>query len=322
VLGVGVGLLVLSGFLFGAEVPVTLLFGWISYLWRVVPRIRTDWPAVGVGAGAAVLFTLGVHWIGRSWRKAEPDAPAWKFRWSLTGVAMVVLAFAAGIAVVGVVHQTGWLMTAEGPRTGETVRRWSSNANNLRSIGIGLNSYACSQREPAFPPGGTFTPDGDMRHSWETHLLPYIGYSTKGIDFNRAWNDPVNQEPFKCVVPDFVNPDLFVPSLTDAEGYGLSHYAANSRVMAANWSLSPKDFPNGTTNTILIGEVNANFKPWAHPVNWRDPARGINRSPNGFGGPSGSGGANFVMADGSVRFISDQVSPEVLRALSSPRGRE
>ena len=68
--------------------------------------------------------------------------------------------------------------------------------------------------------------------------------------------------------------------------------------------------------------MNAEFRPWGHPANWRDPSDGINKSPDGFGGPRGSGGAQFVMADGSVRFVSDAISPRVLQALGTPNGRE
>jgi prepilin-type processing-associated H-X9-DG protein len=110
--------------------------------------------------------------------------------------------------------------------------------------------------------------------------------------------------------------------LRDANGYGLSHYAANSHVLGPNTALRVGDITDGTSTTLLIGEVNTEFKPWGHPVNWRDPALGIQRSPRGFGGVAGSGGANFVMVDGSVRFISERVSPAVLRALATPNGGE
>ena len=63
------------------------------------------------------------------------------------------------------------------------------------------------------------------------------------------------------------------------------------------------------------------FKPWGHPTNWRDPTVGLN-TPDGFGGPRGNGGANFVMADASVRFVSDKISPDMLRALTTPGGGE
>jgi hypothetical protein len=83
-----------------------------------------------------------------------------------------------------------------------------------------------------------------------------------------------------------------------------------------------KEFTDGTATTLLIGEVNANFEPWGRPGNARDPARGVNTSPYGFGGPLGAGGALFGMADGSVRFVGEGISPAVLRALSTPDGGE
>jgi len=57
------------------------------------------------------------------------------------------------------------------------------------------------------------------------------------------------------------------------------------------------------------------------PINWRDPVEGINKSPDGFGAPW-SGGANFMLMDGSVRFLSNGIDPKVLRAPSTPVGGE
>jgi len=34
---------------------------------------------------------------------------------------------------------------------------------------------------------------------------------------------------------------------------------------------------DGAANTILLGEVNADFSPWGRPNNVRDPAAGVNR---------------------------------------------
>jgi hypothetical protein len=86
-------------------------------------------------------------------------------------------------------------------------------------------------------------------------------------------------------------------------------------VLRANTAVKAEEIAGGASNTILIGEVNHAFRPWGHPANWRDPATGINR-PNGFGGAPGSGGARFVMMDGSVRFLSQDTDPAVLEALS------
>jgi prepilin-type processing-associated H-X9-DG protein len=194
------------------------------------------------------------------------------------------------------------------------------SANNLRQIGMAAADYSGTYGG-AFPAGGTFTADGAMRHSWETALLPLIGYTTREIDMNRAWDDPANARYFRCVIPAFINRDLQA-DVFDAEGFGLSHYAANGRVLGGNRALKLQDITDGAANTLLVGEVNANFRAWGDPVNWRDPAIGINTSPHGFGGPRGAGGAHFAMADGSVRFVSDRVSPAALRALSTPDGGE
>jgi len=148
--------------------------------------------------------------------------------------------------------------------------------------------------------------------------LPFIAYDSKVIDLKRPWNDPVNLKHFQAVVPEFINPDLRTAEFVNSEGLGLSHYAANCHTLGGNQKRSLADFQGKGSFTILVGEINANFQPWGQPVNWRDPARGINKSPYGFGGPINSGGAQFVMADGSVRFISERVSPDVLRALSNP----
>ena len=81
------------------------------------------------------------------------------------------------------------------------------------------------------------------------------------------------------------------------------------------------DVIDGTSNTIMAGEVVSRFKPWGDPLNSRDSALGINRSPDGFGGPF-EGGANVLFVNGSVHFIKDTVDPKMLKALSTPRGGE
>jgi hypothetical protein len=146
-------------------------------------------------------------------------------------------------------------------------------------------------------------------------------YSTREIDMKRPWNAPENERAFKCVLPEFINPEYRTPPLEDSNGFGLSHYAVNSRVMSANKSVRLTEITNGASNTILVGEVNAGFRPWGHPINFRDPAAGLTGGPTTFGGPPKTGGATFVMADGSVRFIGNGVDPAVLRALSDPRAK-
>jgi len=102
----------------------------------------------------------------------------------------------------------------------------------------------------------------------------------------------------------------------------LNHYSANKHVLRPGKSMRLAEIHDGLENTFLIGEINNRFPAWGRPMNVRDPALGINKSPRGFGGAPGLGGANMLMADGSVRFVRENVSLEVMRALATPAGGE
>ncbi len=297
------------------EGAFTILIGWIPFLGRVLPEAEPDAPSVLVGALALLLFTAVVHGFGRMRNRTVRK---WRVRWTIAVVLGVLLLFTAGISLVGITHQIAWLSTSEQPMVGEGLKRRDQYGTKM--MGMGLANY--HDASASFPPGGTFSPEGEALQSWETHILPYIGYSTDGIDMKRPWNSPENRNSFQCVIPEFIDPAYRTPPLEDANGFGQSHYAANSRVLTANKAMAREDLTRGTSNTILVGEVNAGFKPWGHPVNGRDPTAGLNRGAATFGGPANSGGVNFIMADGSVRFIASGVDPAVLRALADPRSKE
>jgi hypothetical protein len=154
-------------------------------------------------------------------------------------------------------------------------------------------------------------------------LLPYIdqGALYQQIKLDLPWTDRANAEHFKVLIR--VYQSAHIDKQHDAAGFALSHYASNVRVLGGGPALRmPKDFPDGTSNTILLGEAAGNYHAWGYHANWRDPALGLNATPDGFGNPSRLGGAYFAFADASVHFLSNQVSPSVLRALSTPAGGE
>jgi hypothetical protein len=325
VLGCLALIVVVIGVTLSTEAAFALVFGWISFLGRAMQRVRVDLPAVALGAVALVLFTVGVHWVGRAWRRASlghVSGAGWRWRWSATVVATVFLLFAAGICLVGLVHQISWLATDPEPLLFDSVRilQPSQTPLNLRFVTCGLHNYHDGYL--SFPSGGTFTPTGAMLHSWETYILPYFPYDSTPIDRELPWNHPRNEKYFRCAPGAFLDAAFVPDHILDQEGFGLSHYAANSWVLGANTRTKREDITDGLATTILLGQVNADFKPWGHPVNWRDPARGINKGPDTFGGAPGSGGAYFAMADASCRFLSEHISPQVLRALATPNGGE
>ncbi|HZY84879.1 MAG TPA: hypothetical protein VFE78_08610 [Gemmataceae bacterium] len=79
--------------------------------------------------------------------------------------------FAAGISLVGLTHQVVWLATSDRPLRSprSELGQASPSPTNLRQIGIAMANHRGTYG--TFSAGGTFTPDGAMRHSWETALL-------------------------------------------------------------------------------------------------------------------------------------------------------
>ena len=203
----------------------------------------------------------------------------------------------------------------------EEVEARSDPEANLRHLGLGLHNYHDVHR--TLPPGGIYGEDGTAYHSWQYCLLPYVdaAFIYNHIDRDLPWTDPVHAEQFGTVVPKYVHPfEQGDPHA--ASGYALSHYAGNASIFSPNSRVSVRDVTDGTSNTLMVGEVGAGFKPWGDPTNVRDPAEGIAVGPETFGRNDAEAGALMVLVDGSVRFIASDIDPETLKALATHDGGE
>lgn len=292
--------------------------GWIYHLRRLAAESSFDANNTLLTLVCLVILISGVHLIARSWKR---DAGAdWKLRWSVCLSLGVVVLAAAGIAGLSLVHQTYWLATGPPLLEGHSIRVFgerTQSANNLKQMGIGVHAFHDS---PKNLPGTILSPSsGEPIHGWGTMLLPYIEQDAlyKSIRLDVPWTRVENQAAFRKEVLIFRYPAADGPKPGELAP---SNYAANVYVLnATRRSLS--DISDGTSYTLLFGEAAGAFRPWGHPCNWRDPGRGLNTSPEGFGHPRGK---NVMMglADGSVRQVSDAISPSVLKALATPDGGE
>lgn len=288
-----------------------LIVGWIPYLFRVLPKVDVRLDGVSLFLAGIVLLGFVIHPIARWLRNETSNQESW-WKWRSTGmlISSVVVMFVAGIAMIGITHQTYWLLTDKSDLMVPTLPRdGRGNEYNLKVMRLGL--VTSQEIKP------TSDDTNRSNHSWVTNSLPFAGYLSE-IDHLLPWDHPDNRVWTQKNVPTLLNPGLSPVVLHDKEGYGVSHYAGNSRVFDEDDRLKKIAFEDGKSKTLLIGEVSTSFQPWAKPNSNRDPSLGINRSPDGFGGPSSSGGAYFAMADGSVRFFSHDTAPEILRALGTP----
>jgi hypothetical protein len=293
--------------------------GWALYLARVSPNVRVDSGGVLTWLICVTLFTVGLHLFLR-WFYRELHVPTratqWSMRWTLSLVAVVVLMFVAGIAAVGITHQTSWLMTSRRPWVEDRALETTPSHIKLTTIGLGVTNYFHAEQRESLNP---ISAQSQRFHSWQTLILGYLPVRSDNIDFDRPWDDPHNAPSFRAFVPAYLNPEI--PILRTRNGYAVSHYAGNNRAFDPSRAGYLVAAPDGMANTILAGEAATDLRAWGDPSNLRDPALGVNSVSQGFGNPVHDG-VQFLMMDGSVRFVRAEVDPKILRALATPTGGE
>ncbi|WP_197995379.1 DUF1559 family PulG-like putative transporter [Gimesia algae] len=188
--------------------------------------------------------------------------------------------------------------------------------SNLKQIGLALAFY--HEENQTFPPGATVAPNGTPQHSWQTSLLPFMDQSGlfEQINFEKPWNDPENQESFQQQVSTYLAP--WVEEKYSAEGYALSHYVGNELLLKQNQGMPLSQITDGASNTIMAVDRADHFKAWGDPANLARPADII--------GPDKKtllpGGSLVLFSDGSVRFVSNKINPQIIKDLSTPDGGE
>ncbi len=291
------------------DLVVNLLFGWAPFLMHA----GLEAPGLAWALVAASLVSLLIAAILVSGPSTRPISRG------VLLVGALLLGLTAGFAALGVTRQVVALAHSPDPLFGlKNLHRRVKSVQNLREITVGALKSDRVQNRPSQE--SMFDDQGRGQHSWLTYLLPYVGQQDlfDHMRFDRPWSDPTNARAIRTFVPPY---RLYYEPEHTADGLGIGHYSLNARLIEPEKTPPQADLPDGAANTIFAGEVIQNVPAWAQPANWRDPALGLNKSSQGFGSPHPNG-LNVSLADGSVRFLTNEIDPAVLRALATPDGGE
>lgn len=205
-------------------------------------------------------------------------------------------------------------------------------ATRLTALGEQVSRFRSEHQ--AFP-GPPFQPavPVDQRFNWILTLQS--AWKTDGAqpDLEHGWADPVNDRFVRQRIDAFQNPAI--PTLTGPAGHPVSHFVGIAGVGpdAAKLPIGdPRagifgyeritreaDVRDGLANTMMVAGAQNGFDSWA--ANTSATIRSLTAEPY-FGGPDGlgtgeQGGMSVLMADGSVRFLSADTDPRLMRRMAA-----
>jgi prepilin-type N-terminal cleavage/methylation domain-containing protein len=232
----------------------------------------------------------------------------------------------------------------------EAARRLSCS-NNMLQIGLAMHNFEFSMEHL---PSGVINPDGPIRSeeigqhvSYLVQLLPFIEQSGIANNFDIAAGTyaPKNAPARAQSVATFLCPSFPVAWNTERTA-GLTNYAGchhdreapidsdNNGLMFLNSRMRYGDITDGSTNTFLVGEM----LPSNSSLGWASGTRATLRNSSslsnsrdwvanrwepgdtdlvgGFGSAH-QGGAQFVMADGAVIFLTQMIDPVLFQNMGN-----
>lgn len=279
--------------------------------------VRPLFPNVMVSESTAA----GFHWTSRN------SLPSLPFSGGAGG--------ASGVGSVGTVAVVAALLLPAVQQARTAARRTQSK-NNLKQLLLAMHNYHDAYGN--FPVGTVkeSAEEVDDRLSWIVSLLPFAEQAAlyEQIDQKSGWKSEANVDWTGFNIQMLRNP-AEANALEGATHYvgmaGIGEDAANLKVddpgagvFGYNRQTRLRDIKDGTSNTIAIMEASNDFGPWAQ--GGRSTIRSLTEEPY-INGPDGIGspwvgGVQGALSDGSVRFISENIDPEVFKALMTISGGE
>jgi hypothetical protein len=191
----------------------------------------------------------------------------------------------------------------------------AQSTNNLKQIGLAMHNYHDVFK--TFPPQASYAGKKALL-SWRVHILPFIEQDNlyRQFKLDEPWDSEHNKKLIKQI------PELYRSPLAKNLPEGKTTYLAPvgpNTIFKGPEGTPIGQITDGTSNTILTVEADESKAVyWTQPedlkVDNQNPLTGLrNEAVKGFV-------AGF--ADGSVRFVSNNIAPQVLWALFTADGGE
>jgi hypothetical protein len=242
---------------------------------------------------------------------------------------------AIALAAVGLTLARKWSID---PRL---TRRGTPCPGRLHTVARALVEY--HDHNLVYPSGTYFNTSlaYDDRLSWYAELTPYLGNQEihEQVRWHQPWNAGFNNNlsctgPMRVVCTDHA-PFLFggpaPTSYIGIAGVGrdaplLPKSDPRAGVFGHDRKTSLADIKDGAANTMVLAETARVSGSWLQggsaTVRGLDPAEKPYVGPKLQFGGLHQGGAWVAMADGSVRWVKNSISPPVFEALATMAGRE
>jgi hypothetical protein len=191
------------------------------------------------------------------------------------------------------------------------------SSKNLMQIGIAMHSYHDVHK--TFPTAAIHDKQGKPLLSWRVALLPYLEENAlyKEFRLDEPWDSPHNKKLLARMPKVYRSP--FSRKADEGKTVYLAPVGKDTAFPGAKGTAIPKDFTDGTSNTILIVEASdERAVPWTKPEDLpydaKDPVAGLlSKNRDWF---------LAVFADGAVHVIPLEIGLDNIRALFTRNGGE
>ena len=193
--------------------------------------------------------------------------------------------------------------------------------NHLKQIGLAMHNYHDVYK--SFPPAVVAGSDGRPMHSWRVLILPFLNEQElyKTYNLGEPWDGPNNS-----LLANRMPAAYRCPSAPDQTSVTTSYMAVTGpgAIFDGAQASGFKDITDGASQTLLLVETTRPAVNWMQPVDldFQTMAFAVDDPAGADISSHHHQGANILMADGSVRFISLGVDPQALRALFTRAGGE